>query len=256
MPCRVVLPTSSMSRVRTHFCTLVARWYGGVCCPVKYGMNGTMPATEQQGRVVVEQRGAGHDGVAAVLEVVQEAAADLGGLHGWSSSGRFGVGSADALRAARDPVSARVVDLAGRVVEQVGDAAPVEVPRHGGAQPVLALGRGLPHRVGELAAGRRPGSTGPRRGSRRCPAGVYCCATCAGLAHDQHADGRAERDPEHPADHALLRRPRVGPDLAAAHRLAHAVGERRDLDHRRAERGGEQRRSARRRSSPPARRCR
>ena len=27
--CRVVLPTSSMSRVRTHFCTLVARAYGG-----------------------------------------------------------------------------------------------------------------------------------------------------------------------------------------------------------------------------------
>ena len=25
VPCRVVLPTSSMSRVRTHFCTLVAR---------------------------------------------------------------------------------------------------------------------------------------------------------------------------------------------------------------------------------------
>src|SRR5207342_1935989 len=42
--CRVVLPTSSMSRVRTHFCTLVARRYGGVSWPRKYGLNGTMPA--------------------------------------------------------------------------------------------------------------------------------------------------------------------------------------------------------------------
>src|SRR5919107_1284775 len=33
-----------MSRVRTHFCTLVARLNGGVSCPMKYGTNGTMPA--------------------------------------------------------------------------------------------------------------------------------------------------------------------------------------------------------------------
>src|SRR3954470_10487950 len=30
---------------RTHFCTEVARRYGGVSSPVKYGLNGTMPAT-------------------------------------------------------------------------------------------------------------------------------------------------------------------------------------------------------------------
>src|ERR1700712_1090449 len=34
-----------MSRVRTHFCTLVARGYGAVSRPVRYGMNGTIPAT-------------------------------------------------------------------------------------------------------------------------------------------------------------------------------------------------------------------
>ena len=45
MPWRVVLPTSSMSRVRTHFCTLVARGTGAGSRPVRYGMNGTMPAT-------------------------------------------------------------------------------------------------------------------------------------------------------------------------------------------------------------------
>ena len=33
-----------MSRVRTHFWPLVARSHGGVCAPVMYGMNGTMPA--------------------------------------------------------------------------------------------------------------------------------------------------------------------------------------------------------------------
>ncbi len=45
VPWRVVLPTSSMSRVRTHFCTLVARGHGGVRSPIMYGMNGTIPAT-------------------------------------------------------------------------------------------------------------------------------------------------------------------------------------------------------------------
>src|SRR5690606_18108265 len=34
-----------MSRVRMHFCTLVARGNGAGTTPVKYGMNGTMPAT-------------------------------------------------------------------------------------------------------------------------------------------------------------------------------------------------------------------
>src|SRR4051794_16022823 len=34
-----------MSTVRTHFCTLVARGKGAGSRPVRYGMNGTMPAT-------------------------------------------------------------------------------------------------------------------------------------------------------------------------------------------------------------------
>ena len=41
---RVVMPTSSISSVRTHFWTLVARRNGGVCSPRKYGLKGTMPA--------------------------------------------------------------------------------------------------------------------------------------------------------------------------------------------------------------------
>jgi len=44
VPCRVVLPTSSMSGVRTHFWQLVARRNGGVCWPRKYGLNGCIPA--------------------------------------------------------------------------------------------------------------------------------------------------------------------------------------------------------------------
>ncbi len=40
----MVFPTSSMSRVRTHFCTLVARCHRGAASPVKYGLKGTMPA--------------------------------------------------------------------------------------------------------------------------------------------------------------------------------------------------------------------
>jgi len=35
VPWRLVLPTSSMSPVRTHFCTLVARFHGGVSWPRK-----------------------------------------------------------------------------------------------------------------------------------------------------------------------------------------------------------------------------
>lgn len=33
-----------MSRVRTHFCTEVARSYGGLTSPKKNGLNGTIPA--------------------------------------------------------------------------------------------------------------------------------------------------------------------------------------------------------------------
>ena len=42
-------PTSSRSLclppARAHFCTEVARRYGGASSPTKYGLNGTMPAT-------------------------------------------------------------------------------------------------------------------------------------------------------------------------------------------------------------------
>ena len=41
----MVLPTSSMSRVLTHFCTLVALLYGAGIKPVMYGIKGTIPAT-------------------------------------------------------------------------------------------------------------------------------------------------------------------------------------------------------------------
>jgi hypothetical protein len=37
-------PTLSMSTVRKHFCTAVARGQGAWFSPVKYGLNGTMPA--------------------------------------------------------------------------------------------------------------------------------------------------------------------------------------------------------------------
>ncbi len=40
-----VLPTSSMSSVRMHFWTLVARGNGAGTTPVRYGTNGTIPAT-------------------------------------------------------------------------------------------------------------------------------------------------------------------------------------------------------------------
>jgi hypothetical protein len=40
----VVLPTSSISKVRTHFCTEVALLYGAGISPRKYGLKGTMPA--------------------------------------------------------------------------------------------------------------------------------------------------------------------------------------------------------------------
>ena len=33
-----------MSSVRTHFWLEAMRRFGGVCSPIRYGMNGTMPA--------------------------------------------------------------------------------------------------------------------------------------------------------------------------------------------------------------------
>ena len=80
----MVVPTMSMSGVRTHFWMLVARFHGGVCSSRKYGLSGTMPAgDQQQGRVVGDQRGGRHDGVPAALEEREEAAVDLSGLHQW-----------------------------------------------------------------------------------------------------------------------------------------------------------------------------
>jgi hypothetical protein len=42
--CRIVRPTFSMSVVRKAFWAVVARGYGGSCCPRKYGLNWTIPA--------------------------------------------------------------------------------------------------------------------------------------------------------------------------------------------------------------------
>ena len=88
MACRVVLPTSSMSRVRTHFCTSATRRHGGVCWPSRYGLNGCMPAMTNSTRGVIgDQAGRRHDGVPLLLEVGKEAAGDLCRLHQWPSLG-------------------------------------------------------------------------------------------------------------------------------------------------------------------------
>ena len=42
--CLAVFPTLSMSTVRTHFWTLVARGHGRGSVPRKYGLKGTIPA--------------------------------------------------------------------------------------------------------------------------------------------------------------------------------------------------------------------
>ena len=44
MQWRSVVPTMSMSTVRKHFCTEVARGQGGTSSPRKNGLNGTIPA--------------------------------------------------------------------------------------------------------------------------------------------------------------------------------------------------------------------
>ncbi len=44
MQWRSVVPTMSMSTVRKHFCTEVARGHGGTSSPRKKGLKGTMPA--------------------------------------------------------------------------------------------------------------------------------------------------------------------------------------------------------------------
>ncbi len=64
-----------MSRVRTHFWTQVARGYGGVASPRKYGLNGTMPAlTNSSVGSSSSSDARRHRRVAALGEEAQEAA--------------------------------------------------------------------------------------------------------------------------------------------------------------------------------------
>ena len=72
----------SMSRVRKHFCTLVARGQGAGSSPRKYGLNGTMPGDgEQHGGVVRDEAGRRHDLVAPRGEEAGERGAELVGVH-------------------------------------------------------------------------------------------------------------------------------------------------------------------------------
>ena len=80
MPWWSSFPTSSMSRVRTHFCTLVARVNAGVSWPRKYGLNGTIPALTNS-RLGSSTSGALGTTVAAALEEGEPTAPDLGGFH-------------------------------------------------------------------------------------------------------------------------------------------------------------------------------
>ena len=70
-----------MSRVRTHFCTLVARVNAGVSWPRKYGLNGTMPALTNSRLGSSWTSGALGTTVAAALEEGEPTAPDLGGFH-------------------------------------------------------------------------------------------------------------------------------------------------------------------------------
>ena len=64
-----VVPTMSMSTVRMHFCDVVARGIGGRLVTEEVGLERDHPGDgEQQGRVDRDQRGRGHDGVAALRE--------------------------------------------------------------------------------------------------------------------------------------------------------------------------------------------
>ena len=71
-----------MSRVRTHFCTLVARGprRGLLAEEVRLERHHA-GVDEQQVGVVEQQRRARDDGVAALAEELQPPTLDLGGLH-------------------------------------------------------------------------------------------------------------------------------------------------------------------------------
>src|ERR1700761_3751804 len=79
-----------MSAGRTHFCTSAARWYGGVCWPSRYGLNGCIPAmtnstvgssatSEADGTIVCpccskyprKRRAISADSIAAILHMIE-----------------------------------------------------------------------------------------------------------------------------------------------------------------------------------------
>ena len=223
MPCRVVLPTSSMSRVRTHFCTLVARGYGAGSRPVRYGMNGTMPATvnssDGSGR---DQRGAGDDGVAALRRSARGSGG--GSRRSACRSTRFcGAGRAAARPAGVGGVRcrrrARRADRAAGPGRRSGSGASRPVP---GAQLGLALGRGGADVGAEVADGVGEVAQALGDASRPMPAGVSFSAAAAELADDQGADGDAHGQPEQPAHQAARRAARRARRASLSRRAASA----------------------------------
>ena len=85
--CRGVLPTFSMSPVRMHFWQVVARAKPGSPRPMNSRLNWFIPAgVNSTVGSLGEQRVGGHHGVSGGLEVREEAAADLGGVHQFSFS--------------------------------------------------------------------------------------------------------------------------------------------------------------------------
>ena len=158
---------------------------------------------EQQRRVRRDQRGTGDDGVPALGEVLEEAAADLGGLHrllgsagpdgGCRLPGR-GEGSA-ARRRARRP--AGQPDLVAGRQRRVQAGA-----RRAARPPARPRRRGRRRRSRRW---RRRGRAAPRRSTGRCRRGVIFSAARAQLADDEHADGDAHGQPEQPAHQAARR---------------------------------------------------
>src|SRR4051794_40175756 len=221
-----------MSPVRTHFCTLVARFHGAVSWPRKYGLNGTMPAltnsrfgsSYSRGELgttawpLLSKKRSQRRLISAVsmvwvsfgCGVLRRPGPGQARAQGYVATARQGRwrGPQPLPRSGRGRVVDQLLGLPGRERGAAGQRAGVDAERV--AQLALALAHALTDGVGQLAqalagvgepAGEPAGQVGGRVG-------------LGGLGHlaDQQDAGRgAEGHPEESSHAAqpLRRRPRV-----------------------------------------------
>src|SRR3954449_12408318 len=211
-----------MSRVRTHFCTLVARGNGAGSRPVRYGMKGTMPATVKSSDGSGDTRDALGTTVWSrwakcsrkrrrISAVCMSYSVLRGGRRTGAGARRGSVVGRDSGGVGTAPAGQLYLVAGGQRRVQAGARTQFGLPFRGGGPDV---GAEVTDGVGEVAQalGDGPGDAG--RG--------HLLGGAAELAHDEGADGDAHRQPEQPAHHAARRAARRARRSSLSRRAASA----------------------------------